>query len=71
MNPYYAYALRAVATGVFFANGILLAAVAAGGQPDVLVLELAALTGIQGALTYLGIGAVSKTLEPDVGIRKA
>lgn len=71
MNHYLAYALRSVATGVFFANGILLAAIAAGAPLDTSTLELAGLTGIQGALTYAGVGSVSKTLEPDVGIRKS
>lgn len=69
---YVAYALRAAGTGIFFANGILLAAAASSSgtvtQHD---LVIAGLSGLQGALTYLGVGAVSKTLEPDVGIRKA
>jgi hypothetical protein len=70
MSPYLAYAIRIAATGLFFANGILLAVAASAAVIDTSDLLLAGLTGLQGALTYAGIGAVSKTLEPEVGIRK-
>lgn len=71
MKKYAAFALRAAGTGLFFANGVLLAAVAAGsGHITSTDLTIAGLTGLQGALTYAGVGSVSKTLEPDVGIRK-
>jgi hypothetical protein len=68
MKPVYAFFMRCIGTGLFLANGILLGSIAvAGGSITTHNVELAVLTGIQGALGYAGIGAAVPQIEPKIG----
>lgn len=66
MSATMAFLVRSIGTGLFVGNAILLAATAKG-EIDNKTILLAVLTGIQGALTYAGIGAAIPQIEPKIG----